>query len=38
MGADTFYLKTGVYQRMMDKCETEEEKNRIKEMYGHLVE
>jgi hypothetical protein len=36
MKEETFYLKPGVYERMIKKAKTEDEKDRIKKMYGHL--
>lgn len=35
-GPETYYLKTNVYQRMLDKADTEEKKKRIQELYPHL--
>lgn len=35
-GGKTYYLKTDVYQRMLDKADTEEKKQKIREMYPHL--
>jgi len=36
LGNKNYYLKTDIYQRMLEKAETEDKKNRIKEMYSHL--
>jgi len=36
-GVETHYLKSGLFQRVLDKAETEDEKKRISEMYGHLI-
>ncbi|MDM1046533.1 hypothetical protein HX004_17055 [Myroides sp. 1354] len=36
MGNKNYYLKTDIYQRMLKKADTEDKKNRIKEMYPHL--
>lgn len=36
IGEETFYLKSGVYQKLLNKAETEEEKNKIRQMYSHL--
>ena len=36
MGEETFYLKSGLYQKLLDKAETEEAKNKIRNMYSHL--
>lgn len=36
MGEETFYLKSGLYKRLLDKAETEEKKNNIRQMYSHL--
>lgn len=37
MGAGTYYLKSDIYQRMLDKADTEEKRQRIREMYPHLA-
>ena len=37
MGADTHYLRSNVYQRMLDKVDTEEKKERIQALYPHLA-
>lgn len=37
MGTDTHYLKTNVYQMMLDKADTEEKKKRIQDLYPHLA-
>ncbi|RAI86731.1 hypothetical protein [Algoriphagus yeomjeoni] len=37
MGADTHYLRSNVYQRMLDKADTEEKKERIHALYPHLA-
>lgn len=37
MGTETHFLKSNLYQRLLDKAETEEKKNRIKDLYSHLV-
>lgn len=37
IGTKTHYLKPGLYEKMLDKSETEEKKNKIKEMYAHLT-
>jgi hypothetical protein len=37
MGTKTHYLETNVYQRMLERADTEEKKNRIREMYPHLA-
>ena len=36
MGAETHYLKTNVYQRMLDRADTDEKKDRIRALYPHL--
>lgn len=36
-GTKTHYLKSNVYQRMMDKADTEEKKKKIQELYPHLA-
>jgi len=36
-GTKTHYLESNVYQRMMDKADTEEKKRKIREMYPHLA-
>ncbi|MDQ7948453.1 MAG: hypothetical protein REI78_02610 [Pedobacter sp.] len=37
MGADTYYLESKVYERMMERAETEEKKKRIQALYPHLA-
>ncbi|MEB2782160.1 hypothetical protein U3A58_17340 [Algoriphagus sp. C2-6-M1] len=37
MGADTYYLRSNVYQRMLDKADTEEKKARVQALYPHLA-
>lgn len=37
MGTKTHYLETNVFQRMLDRADTEEKKNQIKELYPHLA-
>ena len=37
MGAETHYLKTNVFQRMMENADTEDKKRKIKELYPHLA-
>ena len=37
MGTDTHYLKPNLYQRMLDKADTEEKKKRIQDLYPHLA-
>ena len=36
-GAETHYLESNVYQRMMDKAESEEKKKRIQNLYPNLA-
>lgn len=36
-GSKTHYLKTNTYQRMLEKADTVEKKQKIREMYSHLV-
>lgn len=36
-GADTHYLKSNVYQLLLDKADTEEKKVRIEALYPHLA-
>ncbi|WP_158827550.1 hypothetical protein [Mucilaginibacter lacusdianchii] len=36
-GAETHYLRTDVYQRMMDMADTDEKKAKIQELYPHLI-
>lgn len=38
IGEETYYLKSGLFQKLLDKAETEEEKNRIRKMYSYLNE
>jgi hypothetical protein len=33
----THYLESNVYQRMLDRADTEEKKNRIQQLYPHLA-
>lgn len=33
----THYLKSNIYQRMLDRADTEEKKKRIQELYPHLA-
>lgn len=37
MGTETDYLKSNLYQRMLDKADTEEKKKRIQNLYPHLA-
>jgi hypothetical protein len=37
LGTETHYVKSGLYQRMLDKADTEHKKEQIKKMYAHLV-
>jgi hypothetical protein len=37
-GTETHYLKSGLYQRILNKADTEEKKKKIQEMYSHLVD
>lgn len=37
-GTKTYYLKSDIYRRMMDKAETEEKKKKIRELYPHLAD
>lgn len=36
LGTDTHYLKTNLYQRLLEKADTEEKKKRVKDLYPHL--
>jgi hypothetical protein len=36
-GSKTHYLESNVYQRMMDRANTDEKKKRIQELYPHLA-
>jgi hypothetical protein len=36
-GAETHYLKSNLYQRMLDKADTKEKKKRIQDLYPHLA-
>lgn len=36
-GNEIDYLESNIYQRMLDKAETEEKKKKIQEMYPHLA-
>ena len=37
IGTETHYLKTNLYQRMLNRADTEEKKERIKKLYPHLA-
>ncbi|MDN3588040.1 hypothetical protein QWY86_15260 [Pedobacter aquatilis] len=37
IGTDTHYLKSNIYQRMIDRADTEEKKKRIQVLYPHLA-
>jgi hypothetical protein len=37
-GAASLYLKPGLYQRLLDKAETDDKKQKIRDMYGHLIQ
>jgi hypothetical protein len=37
-GKESYYLKSGLYQRLLDKAETDEKKQKIKHMYGHFIQ
>lgn len=34
---DHYYLKDGIYERLLEKCTTKEEKENVEKMYGHLI-
>lgn len=36
-GYESFYFKTGLFQRILERAETEDQKKRVREMYGHLI-
>lgn len=36
-GLETFYLKSNLFERMLNKADTEEKKKRIKALYPHLA-
>ncbi len=36
-GVETHYLETNLYQRLLDKADTEEKKKRIRNLYPHLA-
>lgn len=36
-GENSHYLKTGVYQKILDKAKNDEEREKVKMMYKHLV-
>ena len=36
-GDQTHYLRSGLYQKFLDKAENEDQKKRINEMYSHLI-
>jgi hypothetical protein len=38
MGNKTYYLKSGLFQKLIEKAKTEEEKNRIRKVYSYLNE
>lgn len=37
-GTETHYLKSGLYQRILNKAENEEQKKKIQKMYSYLVD
>ncbi|OSZ79810.1 hypothetical protein CAP36_00660 [Chitinophagaceae bacterium IBVUCB2] len=37
-GKESFYIKSGLYQRLLDKADTDEKKQKIKDMYGHFTQ
>jgi hypothetical protein len=37
MGSKTHYLESNIYQRMLDRADTEEKKQRIRKLYPHLA-
>lgn len=37
LGTETHYLESNVYQRMLDKADTEEKRTRIQALYPHLA-
>lgn len=36
-GQESIYIKSGLYQTLMDKADTDEKKQKIENMYGHLI-
>lgn len=36
-GEDTHYLKTGTYQKILEKAKNDNEREKVKKMYGHLI-
>lgn len=36
-GSESHYLETGAYNKILGKAKTDEDKKRVKTMYGHLV-
>lgn len=38
MGNKTYYLKSGLFQKLLEKAKTEDEKNRIRKVYSYLNE
>lgn len=36
-GIETYYLKTNLYQRLLDKADTEVDKERVRNLYPHLA-
>ncbi len=37
-GENTHYLKTGTYQKILEKAKTDKEREKVKLMYKHLIE
>lgn len=37
-GKESLYIKSGLYQRLLDKADSEEKKQKIKNMYEHLIQ
>jgi len=37
-GKESLYLKSGLYQRLLDRADTEEKKQKIKDMYEHFIQ
>jgi len=37
IGSDTYYLKSNLFERMLEKADTQEKKEKIKSLYPHLA-
>lgn len=37
LGTQTHYLESNIYQRMLDRADTEEKRRKLEELYPHLI-